>query len=115
MKNLIRATISTVLLGLIIGCSSPEEKAAEYLENGNTLLEQNNLEKAALEYRNALQINQNFAQAHYSHGLTKLMLGGELAQGNVGHSDAKSAIALSPLDPFMYGFFCLVHVPMTFC
>ncbi len=52
----------------------------------------------------ALQINLNFAQGHYSRGLATILMDspGETAQA--GHMGAQSAISISPLDPFMYGF-----------
>lgn len=53
----------------------------------------------------ALLINGNFAQAHYAHGLATVMLDRSAAGSDNGHRDASAAIALSPLDPFMYGFF----------
>jgi len=58
------------LAGILIACSSPEEKAAGYIQNANSLLEEGKLNKAAIEYRNALQINQNQADAWF--GLAKI-------------------------------------------
>ena len=58
-------TAALLLLVLVAGCSSPEEKSAEYIANGDALFDQNDLDKAALEYRNALQINQNLPDAWY--------------------------------------------------
>ena len=54
----------------------------------------------------ALTISSSFAHAHYAHGLGAVMLGDIDESGGSGtHDDATSAIALSPLDPFMFGFF----------
>ncbi|MEM1110292.1 MAG: winged helix-turn-helix domain-containing protein [Pseudomonadota bacterium] len=53
----------------------------------------------------ALQINGNFAQAHYAHALASLMVGDAQALQADSHTEANAAIALSPLDPFMYGFY----------
>lgn len=55
----------------------------------------------------SLTINHNFAQAHYSHGLAKVMLAQELKPSDEVHIQANSAITLSPLDPFTYGFYGL--------
>lgn len=55
----------------------------------------------------ALQINNNFAQAHYSRGLASVLLDSAAISESDGHSDASSAITLSPLDPFTYGFYGL--------
>ena len=61
---------SLFLLGLLTGCSSPEEKAAEFVANANVLFTENKLNKAAIEYKNALQINQNLPGAWF--GLAKI-------------------------------------------
>ena len=65
MKRLAYVLFFTVSLGMLVSCSSPEEKAADYIESAKLLFEQDKLEKAALEYRNALQINQNLTDAWY--------------------------------------------------
>mgnify|MGYP001549453845 FL=1 len=53
----------------------------------------------------ALTISSSFAHAHYAHGLGAVMLAGDDGTENGTHDDATAAIALSPLDPFMFGFF----------
>lgn len=52
----------------------------------------------------ALQINQNFAQGHYSRGLATILMDSPDDSAETGHASAQSAIAISPLDPFLYGF-----------
>lgn len=52
-----------------------------------------------------LKINSNFAQAHYAHSLGAVMLASDSVDQAGTHAGASAAIALSPLDPFMYGFF----------
>lgn len=59
-----RAILAVVVTGLV-ACSSPEEKAAEYIESGDEYFQQGDYVKAALEYRNALQINENLPEAIY--------------------------------------------------
>ncbi|MBU2880121.1 MULTISPECIES: winged helix-turn-helix domain-containing tetratricopeptide repeat protein [Aliiglaciecola] len=49
----------------------------------------------------SLSINPNFAQAYYSHGLASVMSN----NANDAKQDASQAIELSPLDPFLYGFY----------
>ena len=70
MKILILVFATIILLGPLLGCSSPEEKIAEYIANAETFLAENNLNKAKLEYKNALQINQNLPDAWY--GLARI-------------------------------------------
>jgi DNA-binding winged helix-turn-helix (wHTH) protein/tetratricopeptide (TPR) repeat protein len=49
----------------------------------------------------SLSVNPNYAQAYYAHGLASVM------SNNAGAAkqDASQAIELSPLDPFLYGFY----------
>ncbi len=74
MLNMIKKLPYTLVIILITvtltACASPEEKAASYIANANTLVAEGNLEKAEIEYKNALQINQNLPDALY--GLAKI-------------------------------------------
>ena len=54
-----------ICVGLLAACSTPEEKAASYVESGHALLQEGKLEKAELEFKNALQVNQNQPDAWY--------------------------------------------------
>ncbi|HEV8391446.1 MAG TPA: tetratricopeptide repeat protein [Dongiaceae bacterium] len=54
---------------LLAACDSPQEREAEYLKNGKALYESGDLSKAAIEFRNALQINPAGAEAKYFTGL----------------------------------------------
>ncbi len=49
----------------------------------------------------AIALNPNYAQGYYAHGLACLMADDKLR----GYDDAQAAESLSPLDPFMYGFY----------
>ena len=49
----------------------------------------------------ALSVNPNYAQAYYAHGLAAVMVNNEHAAGH----DAAQAIELSPMDPFLFGFY----------
>jgi len=60
------AIIKVVLITMIIGisaCSSPEEKANKFYENGMKLLEKGELVKANVEFRNAVQLNRKMTKA----------------------------------------------------
>ena len=59
-----------LVLGAISGCSTPEEKSASHLANAEILLAENELQKARIEYANALQLNQNLPEAWY--GLARI-------------------------------------------
>jgi DNA-binding winged helix-turn-helix (wHTH) protein/tetratricopeptide (TPR) repeat protein len=48
----------------------------------------------------SLAVNPNFAQGYYSHGLASVMAGDR----DIVLEDSTQALAISPLDPFLYGF-----------
>ncbi len=56
---------SVLILSLlsISACSSPEDKANKFYENGMQLLEKGELVKARVEFRNALQLNRKMTKA----------------------------------------------------
>ncbi len=53
----------------VYGCSSSEDKAAEYYQKAITYFDQGEYAKASVELKNALKINPNYADAYYSLGL----------------------------------------------
>ena len=58
--------VVAVLLHLsLIACSSPEERAAEYLSNAQALFESDDLIKAEIDTKNALQIQPKNPQARF--------------------------------------------------
>ncbi|MDF1553830.1 MAG: tetratricopeptide repeat protein, partial [Deferrisomatales bacterium] len=66
--------VAALLLG---GCSGPAEKRAKYFDKGMALYEQGEHVKAALEFKNALQVDPEFARGY-------LMLGkAQLAQRDI--------------------------------
>ena len=56
-------------------CGSPETRKARYLTKGRAFLEQNNLDKARIEFRNALQTMPNDAEARFENGVVAERLG----------------------------------------
>jgi tetratricopeptide (TPR) repeat protein len=65
MKTLLACGIAAVL---IAGCGGKEERKATYLERGKTFMEEENFEKARVEFRNVLQIDPKEADAFYHIG-----------------------------------------------
>lgn len=57
---------------LLVACSSPEEKKARFCQKGKTLLEQGDLAKARLEFKNAIQIDPKYAAAYHMLGKVEL-------------------------------------------
>jgi tetratricopeptide (TPR) repeat protein len=51
---------------VVVGCSSPEEKASSFVKDGKELLEKGNYVQAGLQFRNALQINSKLPEAWLS-------------------------------------------------
>ena len=49
----------------VVACTPPDEKAKAYYESGQKLLEQKEYVKAALEFRNALKIKKDYADAWF--------------------------------------------------
>lgn len=67
MKNV--KLFACVLLLLLPGCDSREEKHAKYLERGNALFAREEYAKAKLEYKNAARLSPTDAEALYRLGL----------------------------------------------
>jgi tetratricopeptide (TPR) repeat protein len=64
IKKTLMILVGVTLLGLS-ACDSPEEKAVAYYQNAKQLFEEENFEKAGLEFRNALQLDGSIADAWY--------------------------------------------------
>ena len=70
-------SVWVLLIGILLftgACSSPEEKKTAFYEKGKAYFEQKDFVKARLELKNALQIDPEFAEAHYMLGRTVLGL-----------------------------------------
>src|SRR5882762_4067163 len=59
--------LSLVLASLLslAGCTTPEKAKAEHVNNGETLLKAEKYQEASIEFRNAIQIDDKFAAAHW--------------------------------------------------
>ncbi len=63
--NKIILLIAGLVLLTLSACDSPVEKAQSHYQNGKQLFKEENFVKAGLEFRNALQLNGNLADAWY--------------------------------------------------
>ncbi len=54
---------------LLVACDSPEEQVENHYQSGLELVEKGEFQKALLEFRNALQIDEDHAPSHYQMGL----------------------------------------------
>lgn len=65
-KHIYRTGIAcAIALWILTGCGSPEEQAQAYYASGMKYVETKDFPKAAIEFRNALKINENSADAWY--------------------------------------------------
>lgn len=90
--KLLTAIVLSALMLLCMRCSTPEEKKQAFLHKGDQLYAQKEYVKARLEYRNAIQIDPDFALAYYRLGKT------EMALDNVkqAYGMMSKAVALDP-------------------
>jgi tetratricopeptide (TPR) repeat protein len=79
IKTTATRLLACTLVGLIsvslVGCGGAEARKARHLDRGNRYLAENNLEKARVEFRNALQIAPKDATALYENGVVDERLG----------------------------------------
>jgi tetratricopeptide (TPR) repeat protein len=67
-----------ILLGALLvlaGCGGPVARTAHYIEKGRDYVAKGELEKARIEFRNALQISPNSGDVRYRNGLVEEKLG----------------------------------------
>ena len=63
------------LLALLSGCSrDPNVRKQKYMESGQRYYDKGQYREAAIQFQNAIQVDQQFAEAHYRMGLTALKL-----------------------------------------
>jgi tetratricopeptide (TPR) repeat protein len=97
-----RALVAALVLSLAAGCGTAESRKAKALDKGNAFLAEGNLDKARVEYRNALQLAPNDAEARYRNGVVLEKQGhireaGQFYQGAIdvqpAHAAARAALA----------------------
>ncbi|USG61302.1 tetratricopeptide repeat protein [Sneathiella marina] len=83
---------ASLLMLVLAACDSPEEKAKSHYESGMAFVEKENFIKAGIEFRNALQLKENYADAWYGLALV------EESEGNLRlyAGDILKAIELDP-------------------
>lgn len=68
IKGLTKFTISAAFIVSLVACGGAEERKIKYLEKGKAYLEEKNYEKAKIEFKNVLQIDPKYAEAHFYMG-----------------------------------------------
>ena len=64
----LRAPLAVLLACLVVvasACSNPEKAKAEHAARGEALLKERRWQEASLEFRNAIQIDDRLAAAHW--------------------------------------------------
>ncbi|MFL6256885.1 MAG: tetratricopeptide repeat protein [Pyrinomonadaceae bacterium] len=59
------AVLLACLVAFAASCTSPEKAKAEHLARGESFLKERRWQEASLEFRNAIQIDENLAAAHW--------------------------------------------------
>src|SRR5687768_7966824 len=93
-------SLSSVLLALMlaalafasVACSNPEKSKAEHLTRGEAYLTEKKYQEASLEFRNAAQIDDKLAQAHW--GLARAYEG--MNQFSQAVDELRRTVALDP-------------------
>jgi tetratricopeptide (TPR) repeat protein len=81
------------LLLVVSACSrNPEVKKKKYLESGQRYFEQEKYNEAAIQFSNAIQVDNKFADAHYQ--LSRALL--KLGQWRGGYSELQRTVELQP-------------------
>ena len=69
------AAICLLLVALLAGCSrDPNVRKHKYLESGQRYFDKEQYREAAIQFENAIQVDQHFTDAHYKLALTALKL-----------------------------------------
>ncbi len=72
-----KAFLLAAALGVVLAyaCDSPAQKKAGYIRKGDAYFEESKYREAIIEYRNALQVDQNAPDVYYKLGLSYLKMG----------------------------------------
>jgi len=85
--------LTLIAAALLLGaCTTPEKAKAQHVARGQALLKEKKFQEASLEFRNALQIDDNLADAHW--GLANAYEG--LQRYQEAFEEIKRAIELDP-------------------
>ncbi|MDX6575575.1 MAG: hypothetical protein QOE96_1528, partial [Blastocatellia bacterium] len=85
-------TIVVAAVLLMASCTTPEKAKAQHVARGQALLKDKKFQEASLEFRNALQIDDKLADAHW--GLANAYEG--LQRYQEAFEEMKQVVALDP-------------------
>ena len=89
--------LSLLFLGLLLlgGCTTdPNKRKLKYLVSGERYAQRGNYREAAIEFRNAVQIDPKFAEGHYQLGMAYL----SLHNPEAAYREVKEAVSLDPAN-----------------
>src|SRR6266567_186 len=91
-SKLMKGVVVLLAINLLVACGGPEQKKMKFLGKGKGFYEKGDYTKAALELKNAIQIDPKFADAWYLMGMV------ELKKGNLrgAFGDFNKTIELDP-------------------
>ena len=97
MRNRFVISITTALVAVLLiaatGCkANPEKAKKKYLESGVSYVDKKQYDAAAIQFKKALQVDPNYAEAHYQLALTYLRQG----KGRDGYLELRQAVKLDP-------------------
>nr|WP_319392947.1 tetratricopeptide repeat protein [uncultured Desulfobacter sp.] len=92
IKNFVVWAMVVTLLSLVAACGSPDEKKMAFFEKGKKLLQDGDVVSAQLEFKNAIQIDPDFAQAYHFLGKAAL----RRKDGKAAFGALSRAVALAP-------------------
>jgi tetratricopeptide (TPR) repeat protein len=85
--------LAALLLAVpLAACSDPEKAKAEHVARGESLLKERKFQEAVLEFRNAVQLDENSAAAHW--GLARAFEG--TSQIEEAYAELQRTVALDP-------------------
>lgn len=93
-EKIFKSRLVLVLLAffLLASCGTPDEKKMAFFTKGNSLFETGDFVKARLEFKNAVQIDPEFAKAHYMLGKVEM----KLKNGKAAYTRISQAVRLDP-------------------
>jgi tetratricopeptide (TPR) repeat protein len=63
--KLVRLVVVVLVIGILAGCGGAAERKAKYMERGKSYFAEQNYDKAAVEFKNVLQIDPKTAAPYY--------------------------------------------------
>lgn len=68
LRHYLRALVAVVALTGLVACGSPEERVADYVAAGQRFLDEGDLDRASISFRNALRIDAQHPRALFHMG-----------------------------------------------